>query len=654
MVKAEIKNFITEDTVGIGLPYLAKGKVSLSGRVTVTQDMLEKKYAYLSVSGVVGEAEVFFGESRLGKISNGERVAYDVKGFLSLGDAEVKINLNDGAALTKSPVLLSFNSAAIDSVHVAERHEGGAVTVDIKLHTLGNADGVKAIATLVSPTGQIYYGGITKGYGTIVVKDPLYWWPRGLGVQNLYRLTVNLYGESDIEDAKEIHLGLRAASVFRESGIELAFNGVSFVPMGALYTPPSVDTPVDVTCRELLSLARGGANAVFIASTVEYISPELVELCDREGLVIIRQTGELARVGYELDALSNHPSLAFLSIPESEEQDSVYAAARASAPDAAIIFGNECDGAIIETLPSLPLEKTLKALGDKRETNPLANKILSLGGETYRDVLVRVADEYLFPTGGAELGYLTRHLQAKEVKEKIARARLREKDSPLSFATYSELCDREGGPAPSVIDASGHRKLAYYSASRAFSQVFATARRTDTGVEITVVNYRRSELYGSLFCKIIDSSNHIVREYSEELTVPSLSDATVSVSFDEYISGRENSCYLEYGVSSHDARYSDTMLFVKPKDFLYESPNIKLKVEGAGNEFGITLSSDKYTAGIELSFLEADVELSNNGFDVTSSAPIKLSAKLVGDKFSAEELSSKIEIKCLNTIGIDN
>ncbi len=656
MVRLKIKDFFTETSgqrVSLRAPYSAEEEITVVAPVRISGTMMDRKYAYLSVSGIVGEAEIFFGEASLGKILNGERKNYDIKQLLSIGECEIKITLSCGAAIVEPPTLLSFNSAVIDGVHVTERHEGGAVTLDIKLRTLGSSDGVKAIATLVSGAGQIYYGGITRGYGSIKVRDPLYWWPRGLGVQNLYRLTVNLYGESDVEDTEELLVGLRSASVLREGGTRLSFNDLAFVPMGALYTPPIADGIEDRISVELTSLAKGGANAVFLDSSVKYIPSSILELCDREGLVLIRETGELKAEGAELERLSNHPSLAFLIIPEGENQDALYTAARGSAPDVAIILGREFEGAIIETLPSVPEEKTIEAIGDARERNPHSSKMLLLGGDAYRDTLLRVADEYLFPSGPAQLGYLTRLLQAKEAQRKIVEARLSGGEE-LPFAVYSELCDRVCAPSHSAIDSLGRKKLLYFIASRALSPVCATARRTDSGADITVINQRRREFSGRAYYRVLDSSNNLVYNYAEEITVPPMSFVTLEARLDELIAGREAGCYLEYGLSSYDAQYSDTLLFVKPKDFTFEKPNIKVKVDGAGTDFTVTLSSDKFVAGVEVLFDLAEVELSDSGFDLTSSAPVKLSAKLHTGKLTAEELEKMIRINYLNNIGFEN
>ena len=219
---------------------------------------------------------------------------------------------------------------------------------------------------------------------------------------------------------------------------------------------------------------------------------------------------------------------------------------------------------------------------------------------------------------------------------------------------YSELCDRECAPSNSAVDVYGRKKLLYHRAAHAFSSVYAVAKRTETGADITVINYRRTELSGRLYYRIIDSGNNLVYNYAEEITVPPVSSATFSADLDEYISGREKKCYLEYGVSSLDAQYTDTLLFVKPKEFIFERPDIKLRVDGSDTDFSLTLSSNKYTAGVEVTCDGADIELSDAGFDITSPAPVKLIAKLKSGKLTAQELESRIRINSLNTVGIEN
>ena len=634
----------------------------LAAKIKTDRAILERRYVYLAVPRVVGEAELYIDDKLVGKTApSGSDVFLDVKPYISLDECEFKIKfISGGEAAVLAPIeLLSFNGAAIDSVHVAERHEGGSVTIDLKLRTLGSPDGVKAIATLISPAGQIYYGGITRGYGSITVRDPLYWWPLGLGVQNLYRLTVNLYGESDVEDTVEMRVGLRSPSVLREDGCRrLAFGGIPFTPMGAAYLPPSAELLIKdskILSHELSSIARGGFNAIFLDSSVKYIPDALPELCDDFGIVILREAGEEAEaLSRELARLAAHPSLSYLCIPESELSDVLYGICREAAPDVGIILGGEYAGSLIQAPPSLPERETLLAIGGEREVNPLSTTILSHGGRAYCDLLLRAADGYLYPKSAEELGYLTRLLQAYEVKEKIESARISDGAAGVPFAIFSELCDRHPTVSAAAVDAFGRRKTLYHRAVHAFSRVSAVARIADGRVLITVINDRRQELLGFVYYRIIDSKNMLVYNGAEEIQLSPVSRTSVSVDLREVIAGRESECYLEYGVSGSNAQYSDTALFVKAKDFRFEKPTVGVKIDGAGEDFSLTLTSDAYMRGVEVSFGATDTELSDSGFDITSPAPVKLSVKVQGGKITKEQLEERLVINCLNTLGIVN
>ena len=163
--------------------------------------------------------------------------------------------------------LLRFSYAMINGLTVTEKHENGTVTLGLRLETVGGIDNVRAVATLVSGSGQIYYGGLTRGRGSILVRDPLYWWPRGLGIQNLYRLTVNLYGDTEVEDTLEVFIGLSSITTVGGGSALLEANGVRFLPMGAVFRPDSACDPVIArkkTEAAVISAARAGFNTLVV------------------------------------------------------------------------------------------------------------------------------------------------------------------------------------------------------------------------------------------------------------------------------------------------------------------------------------------------------------------------------------------------------
>ena len=204
--------------------------VRFNAEIYVDDVALAMKNMYIRLRGIRVPARVYFADRLVAK-TDGKRPIYniDIAGLSEKGNNLLSICFDSEdcnliyAGLSMSVEILRFSSAIIDKVNLVQKHEEGGVTLGIDLNLIGNPDSVRAVATLVSSSGQIYYAGLTKGKGSILVRDPLYWWPKGLGVQNLYRLTVNLYGESDIEDTAEIRIGLLAVYLIAYVDVVVGF-----------------------------------------------------------------------------------------------------------------------------------------------------------------------------------------------------------------------------------------------------------------------------------------------------------------------------------------------------------------------------------------------------------------------------------------------
>ena len=220
--------------------------LAFEGVFNIDDAAFSMKHIYMRIRGVRIPFEVFINGDEIGSF-DGKQFVYNicVNGKVRLGENRLKIKFTDSdnfearyASIPHAVEILRFSGAIIDRASVSQTHGAGGVKLDIRLDILGNPDNVRAVATLVSPTGQIYYGGLTKGKGSITVNDPLYWWPRGLGVQNLYRLTVNLYVDMDVEDSLETRIGLRTVKTNSTADSStLTVNGVEFLPMGATFYP---------------------------------------------------------------------------------------------------------------------------------------------------------------------------------------------------------------------------------------------------------------------------------------------------------------------------------------------------------------------------------------------------------------------------------
>jgi beta-mannosidase len=113
------------------------------------------------------------------------------------------------------------------------------------------------------------------------------WWPRGYGLQRLYKVTLDApEGPVDLG-----HAGFRRIEVDRDAdgrGFALVVNGQRVFARGAVYTPPDLLHPGgEMGVRERLQLlADMGANLVRLAGPFTYESRSFFSACDELGLLV--------------------------------------------------------------------------------------------------------------------------------------------------------------------------------------------------------------------------------------------------------------------------------------------------------------------------------------------------------------------------------
>ena len=123
--------------------------------------------------------------------------------------------------------------------------------------------------------------------------------------------------------------------------------------------------------------------------------------------------------------------------------------------------------------------------------------------------------------------------------------------------------------------------------------------------------------------------------------------------FSDVILGHENEYYLEYGLREGAVAVTkDTLLFVKPKKFAFVDPAITAQISGIGRSHTMTLKADAFAKDVEIYFEGMDVILSENYFDITSSAPIKINVTVTNVAgVNSFELEDSLRIRCVNSIG---
>lgn len=632
--------------------------ISFDGVISADEVALSIKYFYLRIRGINRPAEIFLNGQSLLKC-DGFTPVYnvDISGQVTLGDniLSMRFYAADGdlscAEITELPEIVRFNSAIIDSVALTQHHEDGAVNLGIKLSLLGDTSSVRAVATLVSSAGQLYYAGLTGGEGSVILRDPLYWWPRGLGVQNLYRLTVNLYGEIDIEDSYETRLGLRKIEL--GEGATLTVNGSKMIPMGAVYyadSDPDSTIADDRISKQVTAATMAGYNCLVLPLSSPAPSEKLYELCDVHGILLIEEhRADDSLVIPMLKARIDHPSLCLVDLITDENTEADASLIKEALPQLNIVSVSE--GVSYISKPALPSMKSICAIVPEGERNLFSRHIEAIAEDgAIKNMLMSVADRYPYPRDLSAFAYASALASAHAVGEEIKSCRL--SDGSTGRAVFNRLCDSSFMISPSAIDYRGRWKPLQYYCSRFFAPLALYAEMQGEELVFSASNLRRFDFIGNLEYRVADANNYTLFKSSEPLEISGASQGRVfSTDISEVISGHENEYYLEYCLrEGSSALAHGVLLFVPEKHFDFKKALIDTKITGQDKNFSLTISADKFVKDLEIDFEGVDGVFSDNYINLTSGAPVKIGIKITDPTKSAEQLSQLLRIRSVQDL----
>ncbi len=632
-------------------------KVSFETNIYVDDVALAMRNFYLRLRGISMPARIYIGEEKIAT-TDGKTPVYniDLSGKLSVGDNRLSIRFTSAmcgdltyAGLSESCEIIRFSGAILDRVFLTQTHSEGGVTLGIRLNLIGDPAAVRAVATLVSSTGQIYYAGLTKGEGSIQINDPLYWWPKGCGVQNLYRLTVNLWGESDVEDSTTLRIGLRTAEP--GEGGALVINGSSVLPMGAVFIPesdPDFTTADERVSACVSSAAMAGYNCLVIPEGAPRPTERFYDLCDVHGIMVIEEHSAITDADADsLHQRGHHPSLCLIDLIGSEDSSADADRLGRSLADLKMnIIPERSDRQDYIGLPALPSMKTISARIPEDERGLFSRSIESMAEEgAIRDMLLSVADRYPYPHDLSSFAYASALASAHKVGDAIKSARL--SLGKTGRPVFYRLRDTELVISPSAIDCRGRWKPLQYYCARHFAPLALYADIKDGVVTFSASSQRRTDCIGSLEYRIADSANYTVYQNSVPLEISSLSSGEIhTADLSEYIKGHESEYYLEYCIKEGSSQLSrKTLLFVPEKHFGFKKPSMKTVISGQERHYSITLSANCFVKDLEIGFDGVDVVLEDNYIDLTNEAPVKINFTVIGGIETSYHLKDVLQLR---------
>ena len=314
-------------------------------RFTLLPGMLKNHRVVLHFDGLDTLADIYVNQTYAGKAYNMHRIwEFDVKDLLQEGENELQVifhsplkyiaeaykkygNIgNDDtyegfmhlrkahymfgwdwgprlpdAGIWKDVFLEGVETGRLESVYVTQEYETHKVTLHIsaKIARAGkekdsakDAEVLSYRVTVTDPKGNVRTA--ENSPESLVIPQPLLWWPNGYGEQNLYGICVQLMKGGREIDRWEKRIGLRTMTMHREKdayGESFAHevNGVQIFAMGADYIPEDniFSRITGERTRNLLEQCRAANfNCIRVWGGGFYPHDDFYDICDELGLVV--------------------------------------------------------------------------------------------------------------------------------------------------------------------------------------------------------------------------------------------------------------------------------------------------------------------------------------------------------------------------------
>ena len=602
---------------------------------------------------------------------------FDVKTMLSVGFNELKLTFSppkesdnlrkayfafgtDGTprlpdmGIFRKVELIAFNHKIISGVRVEQTHTEGSVRLDLSIRTLGHDELARAVATLTSPAGNVYFCGFVGGEGSITVADPNLWWPNGLGMQNLYKLNINLYSENEIEDTYEMSLGLRKIAIdYADGNPTMLVNGSPMLVMGGEYMCENIlaSKLSPKRTRALLEDAKNANfNSIIVHGTGCYPEKYFFDACDELGLAVLMQLPIAEREGSDTDEekeilkreisenitrMAHHPSLCAVignarvsELFSGENEREEFVGALSDFDGMNII---DLDGECMEYFArvghtSLPAYESITKFAEPERRN-LGSSVFELHGAdtaTVSDMISRAFELYPYANGMDELAYVM-GLSSAELSMQEVDVQRRSKDRPFGII-MRRMNDSWPTLSPSAIDFYGVKKPLHYYEHEFFAPVRISTVRNGTRIKFIVSNNMRQDYVGVFTYQIMNNKNQPVFRDSFPIRARASSNLEVhNVDIGSVINGHEREYYLLYSVADkcNDSSKS-TLLFTNIKRFSFLKPNFTISISGTGTDYVATVSADCFVKGVEIRFDSEDVTVDKNYFDITGRSPVRI------------------------------
>jgi len=275
---------------------------------------------------------------------------------------------------------------------------------------------------------------------------------------------------------------------------------------------------------------------------------------------------------------------------------------------------------------SFPCMKTIETFTLPKDRN-IFSKVMEAhqkNGTANAKILHYISEQFLYPKDFESLLYVSQVLQGIAMKSGVEH--WRRNRGRCMGALYWQLNDNAPVASWSSIDYFGRWKALQYMAGKFYAPLAASfERRADTySLYVSSEHLAPCRLHMTVALKTF--SFEVLSETSAFITAEPLCARKVfEKDYAGLVSGRKDTCFLEYTLTDESGKtISDTSLFVPDKYAALPVPCVKSVVRKVSSGMEIELQTDCFARFAALDFEDYDAVFSDNFFDLTSAAPVRV------------------------------
>ena len=228
-----------------------------------------------------------------------------------------------------------------------------------------------------------------------------------------------------------------------------------------------------------------------------------------------------------------------------------------------------------------------------------------------------MASYYLMPKDFESTLYASQLLQGDCLQAAIEH--FRRHRGRCMGSTYWQLNDCWPVASWATIDNNGRLKASHYMVKRSYAPLLISAHhnKKTNEVSIVVVNETLNEFNGTVSLNLVHQQTGSIMQQQLNVSIKGLSKQTIMTFEYNQTAEASRNIYLRYELSNQEAIVSsNTLLFVRPKQFTFNKPQIRKQIITSEEKTMIELTSDVFARGVTVDFAGIDVEFDQNCIDL--------------------------------------